>query len=83
MFDVNMPIKYDKHMLKSSDSQKKGNRTSVDTSDRIDQRTPKKNYLDLASLIRSIQRAEGHTDCFKIGMASCDQIECKWRAFCL
>ena len=70
-------------MLKRSVSQKKSNETSVNTSDRIDQRTPKKNYLDLATLIRSIQRAEGHTDCFKMGMVPCDQIECKWRTFCL
>jgi hypothetical protein len=78
-----MPIQNDKNMLKRSVSQKKSNKTSVNTSDRIDQRTVKKNYLDLDTLVRSIQRAEGHTDCFKVGMASCDQMECKWRTFCL
>jgi hypothetical protein len=78
-----MPIKDDKNMLKHSVSQKKSSKTSINTSDRIDQRIPKKNYLDLATLIRSIQRAEGHTDCFKVGMVSCEQMECKWRTFCL
>ena len=70
-------------MLKRRVSPKKSSKTLVNTSDRIDQRPLKKNYLDLATLIRSIQRAEGHMDCFKVGMASCDQMECKWRAFCL
>ena len=70
-------------MLKHKGSRKKSNEEFVNTTDRIDQRTPKKNYLDLATLIRSIQRAEGHTDCFKVGLASCNQMECKWRAFCM
>jgi hypothetical protein len=78
-----MPIRDDKNMLKRRVSQKKSNKTSINTSDPIDQRPPKKNYLDLATLIRSIQRAEGHTGCFKVGMVACEQMECKWRAFCL
>lgn len=70
-------------MFKHRDSRKKSNKEFVNTTDRNDPRTPKKNYLDLATLIRSIQRSEGHTDCFKVGLASCDQMECKWRAFCM
>jgi hypothetical protein len=43
----------------------------------------KKNFLDITALIRSIQRAEGHADCFQKGIIDCDQIDCKWRSFCL
>ena len=39
--------------------------------------------IDIRALIRSIQRAEGNTDCFQMGMIDCDQVDCKWRAFCL
>ena len=43
----------------------------------------KKNFLDITTLIRSIQRAEGNTDCFQKGIVDCDQFGCKWRSFCL
>ena len=37
----------------------------------------------MAALIRSIQRAEGHTDCFQKGVIDCDQVDCKWHPLCL
>jgi len=43
----------------------------------------KKSFLDIAKLIRSIQRAEGNPDCFQKGIVDCDQFGCKWRSFCL
>jgi len=43
----------------------------------------KKNFLDIVVLIRSIQRSEGHTDCFRKGLTDCDQVDCAWRTFCL
>jgi len=43
----------------------------------------KKSFLDITTLIRSIQRAEGHADCFQKGIIDCDQVDCKWRPFCL
>ena len=43
----------------------------------------KKSFLDITTLIRSIQRAEGNTDCFQKGIVDCDQVDCKWRPFCL
>ncbi|MGD9106343.1 MAG: hypothetical protein PVJ50_09730 [Desulfobacterales bacterium] len=43
----------------------------------------KKSFLDITNLIRSIQRAEGNTDCFQKGISDCDQSDCKWRSFCL
>ncbi|MFC1828831.1 hypothetical protein ACFL0O_04380 [Thermodesulfobacteriota bacterium] len=43
----------------------------------------KKNFLDITALIRSVQRAEDQDDCFQRGMLDCDQLDCKWRSFCL
>jgi hypothetical protein len=78
-----MSTKNSKNLIKRKDRQEGGNKASVNASDRMGQRTQKKNFLDIATLIRSIQRSEGQTDCFKIGMADCDQVDCKWRGFCL
>lgn len=55
----------------------------MDTSKHTGKHSEKKSYLDIATLIRSIQRAEGNMDCFQMGMIDCDQMDCKWRAFCL
>ncbi|MBW2604386.1 MAG: hypothetical protein JRE28_08740 [Deltaproteobacteria bacterium] len=49
----------------------------------IRKRTEKKNFLDITTLIRSIQRSEGHMDCFQMGTIDCDQVDCKWRACCM
>ena len=43
----------------------------------------KKNFVDIAALVRSLQRDEGHIDCFRKGAIDCDEIDCKWRTFCL
>jgi hypothetical protein len=43
----------------------------------------KKSFLDIAKLIRSVQRAEGNMGCFQKGIVDCDQFDCKWRSFCL
>jgi len=43
----------------------------------------KKNFLDMTSLIRSIQRSEGNPDCFLKGEAGCDQMDCAWRLYCM
>jgi len=52
-------------------------------SDKMGSDVKKKNYLDMAALIRSIQRAEGQTDCFQKGMIDCEEPDCKWHPFCL
>lgn len=49
----------------------------------MEKRSVRKSYLDIPALIRSIQRSEGNLDCFQMGMIDCDQVDCKWRAFCL
>jgi len=39
--------------------------------------------LSKADLIRAIQRAEGHFDCFGTASGFCDQQDCAWRKDCL
>lgn len=39
--------------------------------------------LRKADLIRAIQRAEGHFDCFGTATGFCDQQDCAWRKDCL
>jgi hypothetical protein len=36
----------------------------------------------MVHLIRSLQRAEGKTDCFGKFLAECDQLECDWWKHC-
>jgi hypothetical protein len=40
-------------------------------------------YVDVTAMIRSLQRTEGFTDCFRRGIADCDQRQCSWRQYCL
>jgi hypothetical protein len=42
----------------------------------------RRNFLDLTGLIRSIQRAEGNIDCFRV-KNDCSQLDCCWRSYCL
>jgi hypothetical protein len=49
----------------------------------LEPETTKKIFLDITTLIRSVQRAEGNSDCFRRGIRDCDQPDCKWRSFCL
>lgn len=44
--------------------------------------SPKIN-VDLAALIRSVQRSEGNPDCFLRNKGHCDQVDCAWRSYCL
>ena len=39
--------------------------------------------LSTANLIRKIQIAEGHIDCYATGKTQCEQMGCRWRASCL
>lgn len=43
----------------------------------------KKNYLDVTGFVRSIQRAEGNPDCFRMAHGYCDRLDCAWREYCL
>lgn len=40
-------------------------------------------YVDVTAMIRSLQRTEGGADCFRRGLAECDQMGCAWRQYCL
>jgi len=78
-----MPTNNDLTALNVGGDQKEFKKISMGTSSRIGKRAEKKSFLDMATLIRSIQRAEGNTDCFRMGMIDCNQLDCKWRSFCL
>lgn len=39
--------------------------------------------VDIIAMVRSLQRTAGMTDCFRMGNADCDIIDCDWRAYCL
>lgn len=39
--------------------------------------------VDLTALIRSVQRSEGNSDCFRRNKGYCDQLGCAWRSYCL
>lgn len=41
------------------------------------------NNFDLTDLVRSLQRSEGYQDCFRQGLADCNQLDCAWRDLCL
>lgn len=43
----------------------------------------RKDFLDLPALVRSVQYAEGLSDCFRQLQGSCDQVDCTWRKYCL
>lgn len=45
--------------------------------------TDKTSYVDVTAMIRSLQRTEGLRDCFRRGIADCDQLDCAWRRYCL
>jgi hypothetical protein len=40
-------------------------------------------FCDLVRLIRSLQRLEGHPDCFGTADQFCRHTECAWRDYCL
>ena len=39
--------------------------------------------VDIIAMVRSLQRAAGVADCFRMGIADCDVVECEWRTYCL
>jgi len=44
---------------------------------------PRDRHVNITDMIRSLQRTEGLSDCFRRGLADCDQRECAWRQYCL
>ena len=78
-----MPFRKDQKSLNSTGNMKRDEEIATVSSSKMGADVEKKNFLDITTLIRSIQRAEGNTDCFQKGMIDCDQVDCKWRPFCL
>ena len=78
-----MLTKNDKNILSGGGHPKGNRKISMAAFKRKGKRSERKSYLDIATLIRSIQRAEGNMDCFQMGMIDCDQVDCKWRGCCL
>jgi len=78
-----MPTKNDKNTLSDGGRTKGNGKIPRAASNHIGNHSEKKSFLDIATLIRSIQRTEGNTGCFQMGTINCDQADCKWRAFCL
>jgi hypothetical protein len=44
---------------------------------------PSSGRVNIVEMVRSLQRTEGVTDCFRAGKVDCDDIQCNWRAYCL
>jgi hypothetical protein len=42
-----------------------------------------KGQVDIIAMVRSLQRTAGLTDCFRSGIADCDDVNCDWRTYCL
>ncbi|MGD2149225.1 MAG: hypothetical protein PVJ06_03240 [Desulfobacterales bacterium] len=78
-----MPFRKDQKRWTGTGNLKGDQEIVTVTSSKTGTDVEKKNFLDMTALIRSIQRAEGHADCFQKGIIDCDQIDCKWRSFCL
>ncbi|MDH3344820.1 MAG: hypothetical protein OEM61_01110 [Desulfobacteraceae bacterium] len=78
-----MPIRKNQNNLNGAVRQKADIKIPSAASAKIGEDAKKKNYLDMAALIRSIQRAEGNTDCFQKGVIDCDRVDCKWHPLCL
>jgi len=78
-----MPFRKDQRSLNSTGNLKVSGEIATTSSSKTGPEVEKKSFLDIMTLIRSIQRAEGNTDCFQKGIVDCDQLDCKWRSFCL
>jgi hypothetical protein len=78
-----MPFIKNQKCSSNTGNVKRNEKTATASSYKSGPDANKKNFLDITKLIRSIQRAEGNTDCFQKGMVDCDQLDCKWRSFCL
>lgn len=78
-----MPFRKDQTSLNNTGNLKGGDEIATASSSKTVPDVEKKSFLDITTLIRSIQRAEGNTDCFQKEIVDCDQLDCKWRSFCL
>ncbi len=61
-------------------SSSKSNPTAKDD---IEKKLCPDGQVDIIAMVRSLQRTAGMTDCFRMGNADCDIIDCDWRTYCL
>ena len=78
-----MQVRKDQKSLNTTKDNDEDGKISETSSSQLNFETAKKNFVDITALIRSIQRAEGHNDCFRKGIIDCDEFICKWRYICL
>jgi len=78
-----MLVRKDQKRLNAAGRRTESKKGSKASPDNMASDATKRNFLDITALVRSIQRDEGHTDCFRKGVSDCDKIACKWRSFCL
>jgi len=78
-----MPVRKDQKIIDETERHAGAEKISKASSNNMESDNQKKNFLDITALIRSVQRAEGHTDCFRKGLKDCDEVDCNWRSYCL
>ncbi len=78
-----MLVKKDQKIIDDAGRHAGAKKISKASSANMESDNDKKTFLDITALIRSVQRAEGHTDCFREGLKDCDEVDCNWRSFCL
>lgn len=60
-----------------------GNNSNQTAKNDIEKKLHFKGQVDIIAMVRSLQRTAGVADCFKMGNADCDIIDCDWRTYCL
>jgi hypothetical protein len=76
----------DQHRSSVPESQKPyrtSNSANPTDSDDIQKKICPAGQVDIIALVRSLQRTAGRTDCFRMGNADCDILDCDWRIYCL
>ncbi len=76
----------DQHRSSVPENQKpyrSSSQTNPTAKDDIEKKICPAGQVDIIAMVRSLQRTAGMTDCFRMGNADCDFIDCDWRTYCL
>ena len=76
----------DQHRPSVPENQKpfrSGSKSNQTAKDDIKKKIRPAGQVDIIAMVRSLQRTAGMTDCFRMGNADCDIIDCDWRTYCL
>jgi hypothetical protein len=71
---------------RNNDTSKRGADGSLRSTNGISEAPSMKNenrHVDITAMIRSLQRTEGQSDCFRRGISECGETLCTWRQYCL